>query len=142
MATEEANIAVVRRFVDGAVNGGDVSVIDETWSDDMIWHGGSMGTFEGKAAYLAFAEVNAAGAFENMHLEIHDVIAKDDKVVLRFTNRGTNVGPFMNNPPTGKNAEWLGMGIYTVHEGRITEGWFAEDILGMLLQLGVISLPE
>jgi predicted ester cyclase len=140
MATEEANIAVVRRFIDGAVNGGDLSVIDETWSDDMIWHGGSMGTFTGKPAYLAFATANGAGAFEGMHLDIHDVIAKDDKVVLRFTNSGTNVGPFMNNPPTGKHAEWLGIGIYTVRNGRITEGWFAEDILGMLLQLGAISL--
>ena len=141
MATEEANIAVVRRFIDGAVNGGDLSVIDETWSHDMIWHGGSMGTFTGKPAYLAFATANGACAFEGMHLDIHDVIAKDDKVVLRFTNSGTNVGPFMNNPPTGKHAEWLGIGIYTVHNGRITEGWFAEDILGMLLQLGAISLP-
>jgi predicted ester cyclase len=76
-----------------------------------------------------------------MYLDIHDVIAKDDKVVLRFTNSGTNVGPFMNNPPTGKHAEWLGMGIYTVCEGPITEAWFAEDILGMMLQLGAISLP-
>jgi hypothetical protein len=30
-----------------------------------------------------------------MHLEIHDTIASGDHVVLRFTNRGTNVGPFM-----------------------------------------------
>jgi len=57
-------------------------------------------------------------------------------VVLRFTNSGTNVGPFMNRPATGKRAEWLG--IYTVRAGCITEGWFAEDILGLLLQLGAI----
>jgi hypothetical protein len=29
-----------------------------------------------------------------------------------------------------------------VTAGKITEGWFGEDILGMLLQLGVLSLPS
>ena len=139
---EDRNVAVVRRFIEGAVNGGDVSIIDETWADDMTWHGGSLGTFDGKDAYVRFASANVTGAFENMHLEIHDVIARDDKVVLRFTNSGTNIGPFMNHPPTGKHAEWLGIGIYTLRNGRITEGWFAEDILGMLLQLDAISRPS
>ena len=76
-----------------------------------------------------------------MHLEIHELIAHNDRVIARFTNSGTNVGPFLGNPPTGKHAEWLGIGIYTVRDGRITEGWFAEDILGMLLQLDAITLP-
>jgi predicted ester cyclase len=47
----------------------------------------------------------------------------------------------MNTPATGKRAEWLGVGIYTVRDGRIAEAWFAEDILGMLLQLDAIALP-
>jgi hypothetical protein len=38
-------------------------------------------------------------------------------------------------------AEWLGIGIYPVRDGRITEAWFAEDILGMLTQLHAIALP-
>ncbi len=34
---EERNVAVVRSFIDGAINGGDLAVIDATWADDMIW---------------------------------------------------------------------------------------------------------
>jgi hypothetical protein len=30
---------------------------------------------------------------------------------------------------------------YTVTDGKITDAWFSEDILGMLLQLGVVQLP-
>jgi predicted ester cyclase len=138
---EEHNIAIVRRFIDGAVNGRDISVIDETWSDDLIWHGGSLGTFEGKAAFKKAFSANATSAWSDMHLEIHEIIATADKVVLRFTNSGTNVGPFMGNPPTGKHAEWLGIGIYTVRDGRITKGWFAEDILSMLTQLNLLPTP-
>jgi acetyl esterase len=50
-ATEEANVSVVRRFIDGTVNGGDVDVIDETWAEDLVWHGGSLGSFEGREAF-------------------------------------------------------------------------------------------
>ncbi len=138
---EGSNVAVVRSFIDGAINGGNLALIDATWADDMIWHGGSMGTIDGKDAYKAFAAANAAGAWDGMHLEIHEIVACDDKVVVRFTNSGTNVGPFMGNPPTGKHAEWLGIGIYTVRDGRIAEGWFAEDILGMLQQLDAVAPP-
>jgi predicted ester cyclase len=60
--------------------------------------------------------------------------------VLRFTNSGTNVGTFMGKPATGKRAQWLGIGIYTVRDGRITEAWFAEDILDLLTQLDTIAL--
>jgi predicted ester cyclase len=76
-----------------------------------------------------------------MRLTVHDAITSGDQVILRFTNSGTNVGPFMNNPATGKRAEWLGIGIDTVRDGRITEGWFAEDIFGLLLQLGILTVP-
>jgi predicted ester cyclase len=141
VTVEEANLAVVRRFIDGAVNGGDLSVIEETWAEDMTWDGGSLGTFAGREAYTAFMSANVEGAFESMHLTVYDVIASGDKVVLRFTNSGMNIGPFMGRPATNKHAEWLGIGIYTLCDGRITEGWFCEDILGMLQQLDVPPSP-
>jgi predicted ester cyclase len=132
---EQQNIAIVRRFIDGAVNGGDASVIDQTWDDDLVWNGGSLGRFRGRDAFKrSFAE-SASSAWQEMHLEIHEIIAAGEKVVLRFTNSGTNVGPFLGHPPTGGRAEWLGIGIYTVRSGRIAEGWFAEDIFGLLQQL-------
>jgi acetyl esterase len=138
---EERNVAVVRRFIDGVVNGGDLAVVDDTWADDLLWHGGSMGTFEGRDAFTAFLASSSSGAWTDMHLEIHELIARGDKVVARFTNSGTNVGTFMGHPASNKHAEWLGIGIYTMQEGRITEGWFAEDIHGMLQQLDATALP-
>ncbi len=57
----------------------------------MSWHGGSLGTYEGREAFKRFTAANAAGAFADMHLEIHELIAHGDKVIVRFTNSGTNV---------------------------------------------------
>jgi hypothetical protein len=60
---EEHNVAVVRRFIDQAVNGHDPSVIDETWSDDLTWHGGSLGTFEGRPAFKTVFTANVTSAW-------------------------------------------------------------------------------
>jgi hypothetical protein len=47
----------------------------------------------------------------------------------------------MNLPATGRRAEWTGFGKYTPSGGgAITDGWFAEDIRGMLLALDAIAL--
>jgi acetyl esterase len=133
--------AVVRRFIDEAVNGGDLSALDELWAADLAWHGGSMGDIYGIEAYRAFLSASASGAFTGMHLDVKEIITAGDQIVVRFTNSGTQTGPFMGAQPSGRHAEWSGIGIYTVHHGKISEAWFGEDILGMLLQLGAVSLP-
>ena len=91
--------------------------------------------------YLNVMAASAGRAFDGMRLTIHEVIAAGDRVVVRFTNTGTQAGPFLGTPATGKRAEWLGIGIYTIRAGKIAEAWFAEDILAMLLQLGSFTLP-
>jgi predicted ester cyclase len=132
--------AVVRRFIEQVVNGGNLDVLDETWAQDMEWHGGSIGDIYGLPAHKEFAAANASGAFAGMHLDVKEVITSGDKVVARFTNSGTHTGPFMGAEATGIHAEWLGIGVYTVRNGKIVSGWFGEDVLGMMLQLGVVKL--
>jgi acetyl esterase len=134
-------IAVVRRFIDEVINGGNHALIDELWTPDMTWHGGSMGEFPGLSEWKASMTAGGISAFSGMHLDVKEIITSGDQVVVRFTNSGTHTGPFMGVPATGKHGEWLGIAIYTVRSGKIVEAWFGEDILGMLLQLGAITLP-
>jgi acetyl esterase len=139
----EEPATVVRRFIDEIVNGGggDVGALGDLWTDDLAWHGGSMGDIHGLDAFRDYLTANAAGAFTGMHLRVDDLISAGDTVVVRFVNSGTQTGPFMGAPATGRPAEWLGIGIYRITAGKISEAWFGEDILGMLLQLEAITLP-
>jgi acetyl esterase len=132
---EDRNVDVVKSFIDRTVNGGDVAAIDDTWSEDMVWNGGSLGSYQGREAFKRFFTASASGGFDGMHLTIHEVIANGDQVVLRFTNSGTNVGEFLGNPASGKRAEWAGIGVYTVRDNRIVEGQFVEDIFDLVNQL-------
>jgi len=135
------NEHVVRRFIDDVVNGGKLDLIDKLWAPDLIWHGGSLGEIHGIDDYRRMLHADAGVAFTGMHLTVHEILTTDDKVVVRFTNSGTHTGTFRGVPPTGRHAQWLGIGIYTLRDGRIAEAWFAEDILGMLQQLDAITLP-
>ncbi|WP_369192217.1 ester cyclase [Streptomyces sp. R08] len=136
------NITVVQGFIDNVLNEGDLSALERYWTEDMVWRGGSLGEYHGLANFRKFAEANATGAFTGMHLEPQRFLADGDTVIALFTNSGVNTGPFMGMPATGKSAKWNGVGIYRIHDGKIAEATFVEDILAMLLQLGITRLPS
>lgn len=134
--TAAANVAVVKRFLIEVVNGGHFELVDQLWAKDMVWHGASLGEVKGIEAYRKELEASVGGSFSNMRLDIKDVIASGDKVVVYFTNSGENTGPFLGLPATGKYSIWEGIGIYKLIGGKITEAWFVEDILGQQRMLG------
>lgn len=134
-----ANIKIVKRFINEVLNSGHAEIIDQVWANDMIWHGGSMGEIHGLDN---FKKLNGGKAFSNLHLKIKDVIASGNKVVVYFTNSGTQIGDFMGFHASGKTASWDGMGIYRIQNGKIAEGWFSEDILQMLIRLNAVKLPK
>ena len=61
-----------------------------------------------------------------------------DKVVSRWTARGTHRGELMGIAPTGKQVAVTGINIERFANGKLVEGWSNYDTLGMLQQLGVI----
>ncbi|MGW6929832.1 alpha/beta hydrolase fold domain-containing protein [Lentzea sp. NPDC054927] len=133
--------AVVQGFVDEVLNGGDIDAVDRFWHHDLRWHAGSAGDLKGIDDYRASLRAAVGGAFTGMHLAVHDTLVDGDTVVLRFTNSGTHDGPFLGVEASGRHAAWDGIGIYAVRDGKIAEAWFGEDVLGMLVQLGAVTLP-
>jgi epsilon-lactone hydrolase len=136
------NVAVVKEFLEQVVNGSRFDLISKLWTPDMTWHGGSMGDIHGLADYQKALQASVNGSFTNMHLNIKSIVASGDKVVVYFQNSGRNIGPFMGNQPTGKQAAWDGMGIYRLSGGKIAEAWFAEDLLAMYQQLDYLKKTE
>jgi predicted ester cyclase len=130
----EQNVTIVKRFLTEVVNGGKLELIDEFWAPEMVWHGGSLGDVHGIEAYKKNMQASVGGAFSGMYLDIKDIIASGDKVVVRFTNSGNFVNPFMGIKPTYKKVEWDGIGIYQIKNEKIVEAWFTEDIINTLLR--------
>ncbi len=78
----------------------------------------------------------------DMHIEIDDLIATGNKVVVRSTMTGTDTkGAMPGMPPTGKTFAMGAIDVTTFDDaGMQTEHYGVYDIMGMMGQLGL--LPE
>lgn len=89
---------------------------------------------ERRARTAAFHE-----AFPDIDVEVEDVIATEEKAVLRYRATGTHEDEIMGIPATGNEVDVVGVGIFAVEDGRITEAWYVDDYLGFMRQLGVVD---
>ena len=78
-------------------------------------------------------------AAPNIRIRIDDVISEGDKVVTRWTARGTHHGDWMGIAATRKPISLTGINIYTVRQGKLSQSHVNWDMLGLMRQLGVIS---
>ena len=77
-------------------------------------------------------------AFPDLERTIEDLVADGDKVVARWSAKGTHTGDFQGIPPTGRVATSSGITIFRIADGRIVEEWSESDSLGLLQQLGAV----
>lgn len=140
MSAEE-NKAIVRRFIEDVLNAGNTAALGKTWAGDLVWHG--TGGFPDVHGLAAFAHVLQPffAAFPDMRVAIDDLLADGDKVVGRFTTRGTHTGELMGIPATGKEVVFGGISIYRIAGGKIAEEWFGDDLLSLLQQIGAVPAP-
>jgi steroid delta-isomerase-like uncharacterized protein len=81
-------------------------------------------------------------AMPDLNYSEEEMIAEGDKVVTRYTARGTNKGTFMGMPPTGKQFAVKGIQINRITDGKIAETWDYMDYFGLMTQLGAIPSPS
>ena len=136
MSVEE-NKAIFRRIVEEGFNKGNLAIVDELVATDHVNHTDNV---HGPEEYKQFITMYRT-AFPDLHMTIEDQIAEGDKVVNRWTSRGTHKGDLMGIPPTGKQTTVTGMYVARIIGGKIVEEWGNFDALGMMQQLGVVPPP-
>ena len=139
--TIETNKAVVHRYVKDGYNAANMAVIDELFATDFVNHDPSAPTVRDLEELKQLILAQHA-AFADVRTTIEDLVADGDKVVKRFTVRGTHTGDFNGIPPTGKQFTLEGIDILRLVDGKIQEIWIGYDMLGMLQQLGVMPQAE
>jgi steroid delta-isomerase-like uncharacterized protein len=132
----EENKAVVRRFVDEVFVRGSGEVVDELVADDFVGHTWGNADRDGLRAAMG----RVAQALADVAFTIEDVIAEGDRVAVRLTASGRQVGEFMGRPATGRSYEIGEIHVFRLRDGRIVEHWHQHDQLGMLRQLG--AMPD
>lgn len=135
----EANKVLVRRFFEELWNQGNLVVADELLAPEHLHHfpGEDIHGPDGVKQLIS----GLRSALHDFHMSTDDVIAEADRVVMRFTIRGTHQGEGMGLPPTGKRVVYTGIDIFRISGGKIVERWGEVDMLGLLQQLGVVPAP-
>jgi steroid delta-isomerase-like uncharacterized protein len=133
----ESNKSVMRRYFEEAWNKGHLELLDELVAANYVNHNPFLPDLPPGPEGLKPIFIGFRAAFSDLNYTIEDLISEEDKVVTRWTMRGTHTGELMGIPPTGKQVTVGGMQVERIAEGKIVEHWRTSDDLGLLQQLGV-----
>jgi steroid delta-isomerase-like uncharacterized protein len=131
----DQNASAVRRHIEEVFNQGNLSVIDEIFAPDFVYHQPDGGEMKGRDALKQMTGM-FRGAFPDLHCGVEDQFAEGDKVSTRWSLRGTHKGEMMGIAPTGKQVSVWGTVIHRFEGDKIAEAWDAYDILNLLKQIG------
>jgi len=138
--TLEENKALIRRWFEEVWNKGRADAIAEMMAEDAVAHGLSdddAKPLRGPQGFLPF-HAQFREAFPNIEVVVEDTIAEGDKVVARCSVRGKHVGDSLGFKATGTQAEFDGITIVRIKDGKFIEAWNNFDFMKMYRQLGAI----
>lgn len=133
----EANKALVRRLYEEE-NRHNIDIVDELMSPDFVMHGDALNPYQKGLESVKQGVLMTQEAFPDMVVEIEDMVAAGDKVMVRLRWTGTMTAPFMGMPASGKKMSWTAIATNRIENGKIVERWFNSDVFGMLQQFGLI----
>jgi steroid delta-isomerase-like uncharacterized protein len=118
----EENKALVRRAWENG-NQQNLDAFDEVYSVDAVWHEPDQ-DLQGLEEIKQFSGVYWQ-AFPDLSFTAEDVIAAEgDKVVTRWTARGTHQGEIEElGPLTGRHVELKAITIHRIEDSKIVEEW-------------------
>ena len=133
-----ANAAMVRRRF-AELDKGNFAILGELFDSAYVLHFPGLPRPLSLAATRRFYE-RLYSAFPDLRHTVVEQISAGNKVVTRWTARGTHRADWMGITATGKRVTFSGINIYTVRRGRLAESHVNWDILGLVQQLGATSL--
>ena len=118
------NVTITQHSINEVWNKGDLSVIDEIFSPNMV---------QGQKQAVTLTRA----AFPDLQLEIDEISAGSNKVTVEWTFTGTHEGEYMGVAATGKKVKYSGIGVATFVGDKIAKTSVVSDSLVLWRQLGV-----
>ncbi len=133
-----------RKLLEQTFNEGNFELVDQLVASDAVNHDPAtpvqMHALRGPEVLKRTVSMYRE-AFPDVRITVDDVIAADDKVVLRWHSEGTHRGDLAGLAPTGAHGSVTGISIDRWKDGKVVEAWAEWDNLGLARQLGAAP-PE
>jgi steroid delta-isomerase-like uncharacterized protein len=138
-ALEEQNKALIKHYYDAWLEG-DIETLKDILAPEYVWHTGSEPDFSLEETIEDVKKQMMM--YSNRTYSVEELIAKGDKVIVRYINRGAHTGDIEGFPATGNKFEASSIEIIRIEAGKIVESWEAYDELGHHEQLGMELKPK
>lgn len=91
------------------------------------------------SGWVTMVEANHR-AFPDLRVEVLLQIAEGERVATHWRFTGTQNGPYLGTPATGRAVSWTGVQIDRIADGKIAESWVVWDFVTQLRDLH-LDLP-
>jgi steroid delta-isomerase-like uncharacterized protein len=139
MSTVE-NKNVIGMFIEDVLNQGRLERTDDLVIEDFVELDPLPGQSAGREGLKQVIR-EMRTSFPDMHWKTEEMIAEGEKVSTRFTWTGTQRGPFLGIPATGRTIAVKGVVIDRLIAGKMVDSRILMDTLGLMQQLGAIPAP-
>ena len=133
----EKNKATVTKFLPQVLSVGDIDATGDYFHIDMVEEVPLPGQGPGLAG-LKETLATLRQAFPDMHWDVEEQMAEDNRVLTRFVWHGTHQGAFLGIPPTQRSVSVSGMVIDHFEGAKIKSTRILVDTLGLMQQLGAL----
>jgi steroid delta-isomerase-like uncharacterized protein len=140
MLTPDKHKALVRRWLEEVFSRGGLDAADGLFTPNFALHDPSFPHDvygpEGIKRYVSAYRV----AFPDLEVTVEDQLAEEDKVVTRWTARGTHSGEFLGLAPTRQEIAVSCIEFDRMVRGRIDEAWVGyHPFAGPTLDPGLVD---
>ena len=143
-AQEARNKAVVERYFREVLDGGRIELMPELFTRDVVLHRPG---FDVNGIDAAMQRLRAVlREFASFSSELSGLMAEGDLVAARVSHR-TRVRPHSFRSRAGETLlareqtlDWTAIAQFRLKDGKIDEEWVMRDELGMLLQMGTVTV--
>jgi len=135
-----ANVRVVETFLGDVLDGHHGDHAASYLTKDAQFHAGTVGDFTGRAT-VAGVLAGIVAAIPDLHADVQDIFGHGDEVVVRLVVTGTQEGPLLGIPATGRHLQWDAIDLYRLKGGKISQEWASEDLTAILNDTGTYKAP-
>ena len=133
MSKTQQNKEVVQKIFEQGLNKRNLDLLKDLVDDDFKGLQGKNGADGFVAPLLPLIK-----AFPDIQWHIGEMIAENDKVVIRWKWDGTQTASWLSLPATGKAITNEGTGVLTFKHGKVISAQVLTDRLGFLQALDVL----
>jgi steroid delta-isomerase-like uncharacterized protein len=125
-----ANKEIIRRFYKDFYIDWNMAAVDAVVSPSFISHDWPADGPTGPGAFRDYYSAMRL-AVPDAHYVVDDLIAENDKVVVRWRLLGTHERAFNGIPPTGGAITLTGVAVYRLEAGKLMERWVVSDLYNL-----------